>query len=516
MISVLFFIYTGYLPAQISPGDLTKAHQDYEGLSNCTKCHVLGEQVYSSKCLDCHTEIKNLIQQNKGYHSGREVKNKECWSCHSEHHGRNFKIINFNPESFDHSKTTFELTGAHKKIDCGDCHREKFMNNSLPKKKSNTYLGLKSECTFCHEDFHQNTLGTGCEKCHTTDFFKPASKFNHNAAEFLLTGAHLNVDCVRCHPAEKRNGKSFRKFREIISSNCSSCHKDVHQGRFGNDCRKCHVTTSFKNIVEDSFDHNKTNFPLLGKHKFVNCIGCHKTSLSKISEFQNCIGCHSDYHKGEFAFNDSDKDCSECHTVNGFKPSTFSIEKHSQTKFPLAGSHLAVPCENCHYKNSEHHFRIKTDCISCHQNVHKNEISEKYMGGFDCSSCHNTILWSEVKFGHSKTGFPLEDKHLNVSCRGCHFKNEELKFASTDSECITCHNDIHFGQFEEAGVSKCERCHTFVNWLPYQFDHNKSRFPLEGAHLKLDCSRCHKQATSNGNIFIKYKIEKFKCADCHS
>jgi len=41
------------------------------------------------------SEIKNNINYGRGYHSSSDVKGKNCWVCHSEHHGRNFRIINF-------------------------------------------------------------------------------------------------------------------------------------------------------------------------------------------------------------------------------------------------------------------------------------------------------------------------------------------------------------------------------------------------------------------------------------
>ena len=173
---------------QISPGDLTKAHADLEGISNCTKCHEIGEKVLSSKCLDCHTEIKSLINANRGYHSYSEVKKRECASCHNEHHGRNFRIVNFNEDSFDHNKAGFKLTGAHSKKDCKDCHQSKFISDGNLKKKSKTYLGLNQKCASCHEDFHQGSLGTECSTCHSTEKFKPAANFDHNKTAFKLTG----------------------------------------------------------------------------------------------------------------------------------------------------------------------------------------------------------------------------------------------------------------------------------------------------------------------------------------
>ena len=90
--------------AQISPGKLSESHAHLEGLSNCTKCHVLGEKVSDEKCLDCHEEIAARIKDQKGYHFfGGGSSRKECIKCHSDHHGRNFKMIHFDADEFDHS-----------------------------------------------------------------------------------------------------------------------------------------------------------------------------------------------------------------------------------------------------------------------------------------------------------------------------------------------------------------------------------------------------------------------------
>ncbi len=515
---IFLFLIQRNISAQISPGDLTKAHANIEGLSNCTKCHVLGEQVYNSKCLECHSGINNLIKEGRGYHSSSEVKGKNCWSCHSEHHGRNFRIVNFNPDNFNHTKTGFELTGSHKKLECSSCHTSKFISSSELKKKSVTYLGLEKNCSSCHKYFHQGTLGNNCTDCHNTEKFRPASGFNHDKSEFKLTGSHKTVECLKCHPIEERKGEKFQKFKGISSGNCSSCHKDVHQGRFGLNCQNCHSTNSFHQINQSAFDHNKTNFPLIGKHSSVKCNDCHKTGFSSKPKYEKCIDCHSDFHKGQFLENGIVKDCSYCHNENGYTPSMFTIERHDSTKFQLTGSHLAVPCAGCHSRNSEWHFKnIGLECINCHNNVHGQEISVKFMGNNNCSGCHNTIGWGTISFEHDKTGFILLGKHNNVSCGSCHYRgineNKEFKFTSLGKNCLVCHNDYHNGQFDD---SECEKCHSFNNWQPSKFDHNKSRFSLEGAHSKLECSSCHKTIKENNVSFIKYKLENFKCSDCHS
>ena len=332
--------------SQISPGPLTDAHAYLEGLSNCTKCHELGEQVNSSRCLDCHKEIKLLIKANSGYHSSQDVRNKDCWSCHSEHSGRKFRIINFDPKSFDHDKAGFKLTDKHAKAECKDCHQSKFISDSDLKKRSGTYLGLNQYCYSCHEDYHQKTLDDNCSNCHDTKAFRPAAKFNHDNSKFKLTGAHIKKDCISCHPKVKKNSKETQKFKGIAFSNCNSCHRDVHEGKFGDNCKSCHSTVNFKTINQSAFDHSKTNYPLLGKHKFLSCSSCHDSEKNKKPAYQNCTDCHKDYHNSQFISEDKIEDCANCHSVYGFRPSTFTIEKHNNAKFKLTGAHLATLCES--------------------------------------------------------------------------------------------------------------------------------------------------------------------------
>ncbi|MGE5436683.1 MAG: cytochrome c3 family protein [Syntrophothermus sp.] len=516
LLLILLFPFIGF--AQISPGDLSSAHSKLEGISNCTKCHELGEQINNKKCLTCHQLISKSINENFGYHSSSDVKSKNCSLCHNEHHGRGFKIINFNNSKFNHSKTKFLLAGKHLKLECKDCHQNKFIKDSNLKKKKNTFLGLGTSCLNCHEDFHQNTLSSNCENCHSTESFNSV-KFDHNKSSFRLTGAHQKVECIKCHFKEKRNGKSFQRFKGIVFSSCINCHKDVHNNKLGSSCQNCHQTNSFKNINTGSFDHNKTNFKLIGKHSVASCKACHKNDLNSKPAHNKCSNCHEDYHKGELiASNKMIRECNECHSEFGFNQTSYNIENHNLTDFKLEGSHLAIPCNSCHKKNDRWTFKFtEKNCINCHINIHGNELSEKYS---QCSSCHNVEKWKIISFDHSKTKFSLLGKHQNIYCNKCHTQtlNGKTKFifSSLNSNCETCHEDIHIGQFKKDGDSGCERCHSFNDWKPINFNHDETKFPLKGAHSKIECKVCHKLENKDSKTFIKYKIEKIKCADCHS
>ncbi len=516
-----FIFFNSLLLAQISPGELTEAHSNLEGMSNCTKCHELGDKVTNSKCLECHTEIQTLRKLNSGYHSSDEVKGKECSNCHPEHFGRKFRIVNFDAKSFLHDKTSFKLTGSHIRLECDKCHQAKYIFDPELQKREGTYLGLNTYCFSCHSDYHQNTLGDNCASCHGTNKFRPAEKFDHSKAKFKLTGKHLKTTCLKCHPVIKKDGRDFQKFTGLYFSICSSCHKDVHKGKFGKYCNNCHVTTGFSVINKKGFDHSKTNYPLLGKHIFVNCNKCHKASLKDKPGYKNCIDCHSDYHNGQFVTNNALRDCKECHSVNGFKPANFSFERHNQTKFQLTGAHLAIPCENCHLENERWKFRsLGLKCIDCHKNIHDNEIVEKYLNGNTCTECHATESWSTINFDHTRTEFELLGKHKKQKCSACHYQQSisygnQLLFKSLHKNCEICHNDVHAGQFKSGEFSDCTRCHTYENWKPDKFDHEKTQFKLKGAHEKLKCNQCHPVVTLSNINFIKYKLEDFKCSDCH-
>ncbi len=513
-------IGNGY--AQLSPGKLTTAHEKLEGLSNCTACHELGEKVNNSKCLDCHKEIRKLIEDKNGYHASVEVSGKECITCHSEHHGRNFQIVHFDTLKFNHPLTGYELKGKHASITCKSCHKPEFIKTKISQKKAKTFLGLNTQCLSCHTDYHQKTLPEDCKSCHGLESFKPATGFKHQTTKFPLRGKHSEVACEKCHPREKQNGADFQRFAGIGFSNCTACHKDVHENKFGNDCRKCHTETSFHQLSgQNKFDHSKTNFPLTGKHQELDCKKCHKSSFTTPIRHDRCSDCHADYHKGQFIRKKSVSDCKDCHDENDFRNSSFSIDRHRETNFKLEGAHAATPCFACHKKTNEWNFsNMDTHCMACHKNVHLNSISEKYIPEGKCENCHSVLTWGKVNFDHKTTGFALEGKHREKSCRDCHFKKgkegtEEQRFNTLSSRCEECHTDIHQSQFSVNGATECTRCHGFENWSANRFNHDQTRFKLEGGHKGVECTRCHLEKKSGSITYIQYKNTQMLCSSCH-
>ena len=595
-ISLAIFLQ-GEALAQISPGPLSKAHAELEGMSNCTQCHTLGSKVSNDKCLSCHKEIKSRLSANKGLHASPSYKSKDCFTCHSEHHGRNFEMIRFDKKTFDHNLTGYTLSGKHKVTDCRECHKKENVSESGLAKRPVTYLGLNQNCASCHEDSHQQTLGNKCQDCHNTDAFVPATLFRHEKTDFPLVGKHTEVSCVECHPKDTKNNQPFQKFADVSFVNCNSCHDDPHQRRVMNDCKQCHTESSFRNthqmdhfshqktgfqlkgrhaktdcfschvpdkqassIFSDkngvaqndciachedphiskfgtqcvdchnessfkdisnlsSFNHSLTGFQLLGKHQFVDCRECHVADLTDPLPHQTCVSCHDDYHNGEFTKNGITPDCAQCHNEDGFETSLYSIEDHKKTKFPLDGAHLATPCFACHLEGEAWRFRIESArCTDCHENIHGETIPEKYFPDNNCTTCHQTSSWQESLFDHDVTKFKLLGKHQQVRCDECHLKklaSNERKFVDLSQNCHECHEDNHQGQFGNPEVLDCLRCHDMNSWLIDSFDHDQTRFKLDGKHALVSCEKCHFVNADAEKPYVVYKTGKIECIDCH-
>ncbi|HEX5167867.1 MAG TPA: cytochrome c3 family protein [Cyclobacteriaceae bacterium] len=509
---------------QISPGDLSNAHADLEGMSKCTLCHDLGKKVSNAKCLDCHKEIQSLINQKRGYHSNPSVTAKDCFACHSEHHGRKFDMVRFDEKGFNHDLTTYDLEGQHAVIDCRKCHKPDNIQNAELRKRNNTFLGLNKECLSCHDDFHQKTLSGNCASCHDLKAFRPASKFDHNKAKFRLSGKHLAVDCKECHPVITKNVKEFQQFTNIPHNDCIACHKDPHGGRIQGKCAQCHTDRSFTEFIgKGRFDHSITDFSLKGKHASVDCFKCHKPATDPAIVFKvspaitvnQCASCHRDIHNGKLG-----KNCVQCHNETSFvslKTSTRTSFDHSVTDYPLEGKHVGVDCNKCHKGRYTEAINYAA-CKNCHADYHKGEFAKNGVSP-DCAECHSVKQgFDQSSYSlerHQKTKFPLEGGHAATPCFACHVSEGRWSFTKNASSCTECHKNVHEDRFAINGITDCKRCHDTESWFPSKFDHNLTAFPLEGRHAEIECSACHKSGVKNGKTFVEYKIAKFQCIDCH-
>ena len=526
--------------AQISPGKLHRSHAFLEGVQNCSECHGTDRKLVAEKCLACHRLIKSGLDNRTGLHGSQGY--QQCQTCHVEHHGRDFALIYWKDgqKTFNHSLTGFTLDGKHIGEDCRRCHIRKFIVDTalLAQDKTNpdsTYMGLARTCSSCHSDEHRGQITAACSDCHSTAEWKPAKGFDHARTRYQLSGKHVEVPCVKCHAQivdhRSPTDSSYSKFTGLRYQQCTECHTDVHKGKLGDDCKNCHSSGGWHVTDKAKFDHDKTKYPLVGKHAKVTCNNCHSPGkVRKTLKFAVCQDCHTDFHKGEFAKRGSKGACEECHTVNGNVPAKFLWAQHDSSAYPLRGAHRAVSCDACHRSKQPKsgtvafQFRFKTtQCLACHSDPHRGEV-KKLVDEKGCEFCHVIDSWRVVSFDHAKTKFALEGKHKAVNCQKCHTGKSRktgqtiFTMVGAKTECQACHTDIHKGQFakKKSSVTDCASCHTPENWKAPKFDHNAaSRFKLDGAHKNVPCNLCHKPTQKDGKQYFAYKPLDITCVSCH-
>lgn len=538
-LSTLVFTISYWAAAQISPGELSSAHAQLEGMTNCTQCHTLGKTISSDQCLICHAEIRLRLDAGTGLHGKNNY--RQCMDCHKEHHGKDFSIRKIDTKTFDHSLTGYVLKGKHISLECRKCHEEpKIKISDIAEKtkefKAHTYLGLSPECATCHRDIHIGQLSPRCEQCHTLDGWKPAANFSHARTAYKLTGKHVTVECAGCHKKTLENGATVQ-YVHLEFAACSSCHSDPHKGKFNQSCQSCHTTAGWNEGQAKTFDHSLTQFPLRGKHALVKCEQCHTQAAKKaknavgvfaIAKFKNCSDCHDDAHATQFSHRSDLGRCESCHTEETFIPSIYSVDDHKESRFELIGSHIATPCTACHTAGtvkakSTRLFRWKEElqCITCHKDVHTGQFQSNPKK--NCESCHTATAWNSLLFSHEATRFSLRGKHAEISCAKCHTKvdagskAERVQYRSLAVQCLSCHKDEHEGQFAQAGTTDCAHCHTVASWKVENFNHTLlTRYELTGKHASVSCGKCHTPTTVNGRTIARYKPLGTTCVECHS
>lgn len=331
---------------------LRDAHRKVE----CASCHP--GQTYKdvpTQCVGCHR-----LQDRHGGLFGRQ-----CGDCHAE--------TDWKRGRFNHDKVAeFPLRGQHAQVSCHACHSEGTRDRKLA-----------TDCYGCHQgaDFHQGRFGRKCADCHGPESWTKKA-FNHDLdTAFRLEGPHGKVACDVCHVVPARKGTPTRA--------CVDCHRrdDAHRGQLGDRCDSCHRIDDWRSGVR--FDHDLTDFPLIGLHALVPCAECHVGGTYKSARGE-CRECHAarDVHKGALG-----ERCGECHSPLGWARWTFDHGR--ETEFPLEGAHQPLRCEDCHRKpdGGAGGMAIDRTCISCHA------ADDTHRGAFgsDCARCHDTNRFADVQ-----------------------------------------------------------------------------------------------------------------------
>ena len=319
-----------------------------------------------------------------------------------------------------------------------------------------------------------------CATCHTAD--------------------GLDAGCIACHKPIAKQIETGRGFHAERATDCASCHPDHHGRSFD-----VMEAIAWREGERKGFDHGHVAFELSGSHDDLVCERCHGAG-TYVGLQQKCANCHEDVHGGDLF-----GDCANCHDQQNFKPA--SLFDHDKT-FPLAGPHATATCAGCHGGLDYKEVKGRT-CAACHESPHRFESPN------GCVECHLGAdeVWpvARTRFDvprHAETGFALVEAHVEVACVLCHKPGPDYaaRFPNpprVEEDCLTCHGDVHAGQFKAA----CTTCHDQAHFVPARYGlAEHTTFALRGAHEKTKCRACHTEVEGTRRFIDTPRT----CAECHT
>ena len=291
-----------------------------------------------------------------------------------------------------------------------------------------------------------------------------------------------------------------------------------------------------------------------------NCTKCHEAG-EQLSP-QHCLNCHKELGASVLAgrglhgrIPPGERDCQKCHHEHqgrDFKlvdwgPAGRKGFDHARTGYRLEGKHAKTDCARCHdprlvsdtgvravlEKGRLSHLGAPTACVACHVDEHRGQLGKD---GQDCARCHGAAAWKPAgRFDHAKAAYRLTGKHAKVACLKCHADQPAPPPSPAGGQvppvrpvlfaryrpvpfqaCVDCHRkDPHQGRFGQA----CQSCHTPADWKQIHGSakekvfHEKTRYPLRGAHVQVRCDDCHLTAPGRKPVYRGLAFER--CTDCH-
>ncbi len=420
---------------------------------------LLQEAHAALECRECHNPTyvrKDFAEAHQAFNPERGYLglDRSCTGCHQDphreelgstciecHSARSWQAL----PGFDHARA-WPLEGAHVSVECGQCH---FFPPDLPEAQrvegARRWRGIPAgSCTECHNDPHENRLGSRCLDCHSLWSFRDAGEvFDHSLTAWPLRGAHEGVACEQCHGAENRD------LRPAFAS-CTDCHGRPHGGQFLEGepritaCTLCHDEAAWRPADYGLAEHAEHGWPLEGAHGAVPCALCHVAGDSGgpvrwRGVERECAACHASPHEEEESF----LSCAECHGSEEWSVRSFD---HDGTAFPLEGAHGSVGCGECHWAEDEPRVPLRglaLDCAGCHQDPHRGQFAESVPQG--CVLCHGNEHFVPTVFDHdSMSRYALDGAHRALACAACHHQEQDeqglfVRYRPLGTDCSDCH-----------------------------------------------------------------------------
>ncbi len=326
------------------------------------------------------------------------------------------------------------------------------------------------------------------------------------------------VDCKQCHTCE------VPTLREPCLASCPRTQM-VHQSATHalGDAPDSMLLSQLADLYEPVHFNHKVHASMA--QMGTDCVTCHH--YSPAGQIPPCRDCHSPssestdlkkpnlkgaYHRQCLSCHrewSHDTKCVLCHVPNESgamksapnDPTDIIGKPHPVITEPVKKvyetPYKSAPIVT--FQHKEHIDLFGFRCVDCHEKE-------------SCGNCHDIQQISRVKKTQEQVHAVCNDCHKTDACIKCHDTKERPGFSHNKTgwplnayhqrlDCWACHPT---GKKISKLSSMCVTCH--AGWNQENFKHSVTGLLLDEVHSEMDCSDCH--------VDHKYDADP-KCDDCH-
>lgn len=358
-------------------------------------------------------------------------------------------------------------------------------------------IALSADRSAMHA-YHTGTLQMECKACHLPE-----------RAGSVVMQRPSHDQCLKCHPAAFRQGRTRTPKEELI---CAQCHR---QGR--------------TDVPHVEFSHAK-HVDGMGRldpltQARADCLFCHQAEIKQPTHVQ-CAACHGKIGMApRLAADSKSQDCRGCHQPEQVPRQIAS--QYADIRFSHA-AHLKqrIGCLTCHApvvastQLSSLELPKMLDCVPCHDAARK---VGRQLQLSNCAACHVEHTSGPLPTSHNRNVRPpshdesFRQRHSteaampDAKCYACHLNVAAA--APVADRCVGCHqamrpvshtarwrDDVH-GKYASLDRTTCATCHTADTCMRCHNELPRSHTPLalfkNGGHATLalvnerSCLTCH-------------------------
>ena len=284
-------------------------------------------------------------------------------------------------------------------------------------------------------------------------------------------------------------------------------------------CEKCHTPRTWTNQREIFTAHNRTRFPLFAVHANVDCASCHpEPEPHRVREHAHHLRVLPPEGLPEGG-QPEPRAVGLLHAVRGLPLRdrlgwrTTRFTDHSKTRFPLAGGHRSVTCDRCH--PGGRFTGTSLECYACHQANYQGTTNPNHVAPgtsrAPATAATPSNGWRPASLtDHNRPGSPSPEPTRPWTAHAATWEAATRARPPTATRATRRTTRAPANPNHVAGnfPRTCEACHSTNAWRPASgIDHNKTRFPLTGAHQQVACARCH--------VGGRYGGTSTDCYSCH-